>query len=186
MTNKEAILHAALELFAENGYAGTSTSRIAQRAGVSEALIFRHYASKAGLLEAIVQTGLGQIAETMRPYAEIGATDARAAIAGHIERSFRLMRQQQTFWRLVQQLRFQADVRTQFAPQFEAANQFIVNQLTACFQQLGARQPECAALTLFALIDGITIHFLQDPAHYPLDAMQEQLLQSYRHGNLLD
>ena len=37
---KEKILNAALELFANDGYNVTSTSKIAKTAGVSEGLIF--------------------------------------------------------------------------------------------------------------------------------------------------
>ena len=53
----EKILEAALELFVKNGFDGTSTIEIARKAGVSEALIFKHFKSKAGLLEAIIKKG---------------------------------------------------------------------------------------------------------------------------------
>lgn len=42
----EKIEIAAIRLFADNGYNGTSTKRIAEEAGVSELTIFRHYGSK--------------------------------------------------------------------------------------------------------------------------------------------
>lgn len=48
------ILKAAVEMFAEQGYASTSTSEIAKRAGVAEGTIFRHYKTKKELLFAIV------------------------------------------------------------------------------------------------------------------------------------
>ena len=50
-------MNAALELFAEEGFKVTSTSRVAKKAGVSEGLIFRHFQSKDGLLEAIIKLG---------------------------------------------------------------------------------------------------------------------------------
>ena len=56
MTNKrEDIITAALDLFSEKGYSATSTARIAQEAGVSEGLIFRHFKSKRGLVEELLQ-----------------------------------------------------------------------------------------------------------------------------------
>lgn len=55
LTKKQiAILEAATELFAEQGYAGTSTSEIANKAEVAEGTIFKHFKSKKGLLMAIV------------------------------------------------------------------------------------------------------------------------------------
>ena len=44
MTEKqESILQAALKLFATEGYASTSTNKVAKVAGVSEGLIFHHF-----------------------------------------------------------------------------------------------------------------------------------------------
>ncbi|GMA49817.1 TetR family transcriptional regulator [Alicyclobacillus contaminans] len=48
------IVQAAIEMFSEKGYAATSTSEIAQRAGVAEGTIFRHYKTKKDLLVSIV------------------------------------------------------------------------------------------------------------------------------------
>jgi AcrR family transcriptional regulator len=55
MTDKQSrIVQAAIEAFSEKGYAGTSTSEIAQKAGVAEGTIFRHYKTKKDLLVSIV------------------------------------------------------------------------------------------------------------------------------------
>lgn len=54
---KEKILDSALILFANEGFAATSTSKVAQHAGVSEGLIFRHFGNKYGLLDAIIKEG---------------------------------------------------------------------------------------------------------------------------------
>jgi AcrR family transcriptional regulator len=55
MTDKQTkILQAAIEIFSEKGYAATSTSEIAQKAGVAEGTIFRHYKTKKELLLSIV------------------------------------------------------------------------------------------------------------------------------------
>lgn len=45
---------AGLEEFAASGFSGTSTRSIADRAGVSESLLFRHYRTKAGLFQHAV------------------------------------------------------------------------------------------------------------------------------------
>lgn len=53
-TDKQVkILEAAVEIFSEKGFAATSTSEIAQRAGVAEGTIFRHYKTKKDLLLSI-------------------------------------------------------------------------------------------------------------------------------------
>lgn len=45
-----SLRHAAIELFQRHGYETTTTARVAERAGVSEMTLFRHFASKEALL----------------------------------------------------------------------------------------------------------------------------------------
>lgn len=51
----DRVLDAAAELFAERGYAATTTRAVAERAGVNEVTLFRHFQSKAGLLRALAE-----------------------------------------------------------------------------------------------------------------------------------
>ena len=52
--NRAAILTAATTLFLEAGYDRTSLARVAERAGVSKATLFKQFPTKASLFEAIV------------------------------------------------------------------------------------------------------------------------------------
>lgn len=55
MTDKQVrILLAAIQVFAEKGYANASTKEIAQKADVAEGNIFSKYTNKRGLLNAII------------------------------------------------------------------------------------------------------------------------------------
>jgi AcrR family transcriptional regulator len=51
---RDLLLQAARSTFAARGYARTSTREIAEAAGVSEALLFRHFGTKAQLFELAV------------------------------------------------------------------------------------------------------------------------------------
>lgn len=48
------LLAVAVSLFSERGFRGTTTKEIAQAAGVSEAMVFRHFATKEELYAAIL------------------------------------------------------------------------------------------------------------------------------------
>ena len=52
---KEKILNAAQQLFAENGFAGTSMGNIAKLAKINHSLIFHHFGNKAQLWVAVKQ-----------------------------------------------------------------------------------------------------------------------------------
>ncbi len=51
---KLQILRVAVSLFSQRGFVGTTTKEIAQAAGVSEAMVFRHFATKQELYSAIL------------------------------------------------------------------------------------------------------------------------------------
>jgi AcrR family transcriptional regulator len=54
---RRAIVAAAVPLFARKGFAGTTTRELASAAGVSEALLFRHFPSKQLLYREILTLG---------------------------------------------------------------------------------------------------------------------------------
>lgn len=51
---RRQILQIAIKLFSQNGFSGTTTKQIAHEAGVSEAIIFRHFSTKRELYHAIL------------------------------------------------------------------------------------------------------------------------------------
>jgi len=55
MNNKEKIILAALELFANNGYTETSIDKIAKKANVSKGLTYTHFKNKEDLLVVTIE-----------------------------------------------------------------------------------------------------------------------------------
>lgn len=53
---KERILDAALEVFARDGYAGTSIKDIAESVGIVKSALYRHFESKEEIWNAVQQT----------------------------------------------------------------------------------------------------------------------------------
>lgn len=108
MTEKqENILRAALQLFAAEGYHATPTSKVAKAAGVSEGLIFRHFGSKEGLLQGILDAG----EEAGRK--EIGLLlaekDPESLLRMAIHRPFQVAEDagQLEFWKLIYKLKYE-------------------------------------------------------------------------------
>ena len=68
---QEALLQAALRLFAAKGYEPTTTREIAASAGCAEGLIHRYFKGKAGLLAALVEYRIskevGDMSHKVRP-----------------------------------------------------------------------------------------------------------------------
>ncbi|MGO9155566.1 TetR family transcriptional regulator [Mycobacterium sp.] len=66
-TAPKLLLDAAQQLFAERGPYAATTKQIAERAGVSEDLIFRYYGSKNGLLKEAVFRPMIELIESLTP-----------------------------------------------------------------------------------------------------------------------
>jgi len=63
---KKASLVAAMELFSETGFDGTSTVQVAERAGISQATIFKYFHTKQDLMLAIVKPVMEHFFPTYR------------------------------------------------------------------------------------------------------------------------
>lgn len=98
-TSDRQILDAALEVFAEKGFHGSSIREVALRAGVSVAGLYHHFPAKRSLLERLIdETMDALIASTEEALA--GVTDdpsaeLRAAVSAHVR--FHVHFQRQSF-----------------------------------------------------------------------------------------
>ena len=72
---RRQLIQVAIRLFSQNGFSGTTTKEIALAAGVTEALIFRHFATKDDLYAAILdykagEAGVEEMLDELSVYAE--------------------------------------------------------------------------------------------------------------------
>jgi AcrR family transcriptional regulator len=74
------LLHAAIDLFAEQGYDATTTAQIAERAGLTKTTFFRHFADKREVLfygqPALIELADGAIAAAPAGVAPLTAVAA--------------------------------------------------------------------------------------------------------------
>lgn len=166
MTEKqEKILLASLKLFAQNGYHGTSTSRVAREAGVSEGLIFRHFTNKEGLLKAIMDMARKEAHGVY--HGILTADDPKDILKQVIAMPFRLTTDQREFWRLIYTVKWQAD---EYDYSVTAPLRLALEKV---FAQLGYAHPTSEAEVLLTIIDGAATSILLRGPDY-----QEEMLQS--------
>ena len=84
---RRSILEAAHRLFARHGYDGTRTQQIAREAGISEALVFRHFPGKDALYRAVLRQ---LVRDQNATFASFGAMEESAdGLLRMIERTIR-------------------------------------------------------------------------------------------------
>ena len=80
------ILEAALEVFAERGYDGGTMREIANRVGVTEPALYRHYSGKEAIFEDLVTVAGDHLASMLgSSLREIEPASARESLHGLIE-----------------------------------------------------------------------------------------------------
>lgn len=174
MTEKqEKIIQSALELFAEDGFHATSTSKVARHAGVSEGLIFRHFGNKAGLLEAILREGEERAKHLFAPI--IFESDPRRVIRKTIDLIPEVTENEEEFefWKLQYKIKWEMETYG------EHKMELLLLALTNAFKKLGYASPEKEALALQVFIDGLATRFcLQDS--FDRESMISFLKEKYK------
>ena len=77
---RQAILDAALDLFADKGFFGTSLRDVAAAVGVRESALYNYFAGKDALFDALLAASQHNKAERLAPLADGPITDGRALL----------------------------------------------------------------------------------------------------------
>jgi AcrR family transcriptional regulator len=77
---RQAILDAALDLFAEKGFFGTSLRDVASAVGVRESALYNYFAGKDALFDALLAAHQHSRVERLAPLADGPITDGRALL----------------------------------------------------------------------------------------------------------
>ncbi|XJZ27208.1 TetR/AcrR family transcriptional regulator [Bacillota bacterium Lsc_1132] len=144
MTEKQQrVLEAAISLFAEKGYASTSTSEIAKAAGVAEGTIFRHFGSKENLLLSVI---LPFIIESIPILADEFIQDVltkpynsfESFLTALIENRLQFVKNNQEIFKiLVVELLQREDLREELMTFFQKAPSQHINSILDDFKQRG-------------------------------------------------
>ena len=161
---KEKILYAAQKLFALEGYQGTSTAKVAKEAGVSEALIFRHFGNKEGLLKAILALGEER---AMKFFSKIlMETDPLKVINNALELPFQVAKKEMEFWKLQFAIKWQVpDMESNRMEPFKLS-------LSNAFNKLGYSDPENEAELLLFIIEGLSSAIIKTGFEGPKNSLK--------------
>ena len=174
--SRSKILDASLELFATKGYDSTSIANIAEKAGISKGLMYNYFSSKDELLRGLIDLLNKGETDMME---KIFDEDPKKMLENVIRFSFRELRENYQQWVFISKLVLQVD-RFDFVKKM--ATEMYSNYLIL-FEQLltgiGMKKPAEEAKLLGALFDGIGYQYLIIKEAYPLDEIENYLIQKY-------
>lgn len=147
VSRKEKILQTAMTLFAEKGYADTSTKEIALHAGVSEALIFKHFQNKDRLLSHIIKSGYSRV--VMLHKGMLTYNSAKDFLRNTIHLPSKLVAEAPLFWKMQERLSHHPFSRAQHEHFIKPVQPILLR----AFTELGYEHPELETQFLLYIID---------------------------------
>jgi AcrR family transcriptional regulator len=171
------LLDSALRLFAREGYERTTVRMIAEDAGVAQGLLYNYFDGKEGLLRALFERSMRDVAESFALAED--DPDPRVRLAHYIRGSFAVLRRNLSFWRLSYHVRMQPGVAEGLGPKLAEWTAAIRAELERHMVAIGRPDPAVEAEILFALIDGVSQHYVLEPETYPLDAVADRIVALY-------
>lgn len=173
---RNLIMDTALELFAQNGFHGTSISHISKKAGISKGLVYNYFESKEEILKSIVQSGYNAA------YKHLDLNkDGRLVqeeFIHFIKMTFRLVKENRNFWALYSSLMFQPGILDLVMPQFEGKALEIQKLMTNFLKEMGSIDPESDLLSISSIIKGATVILITAPEFFPMDKLEESVINS--------
>ena len=174
---RKLIKSAALELFANEGYYPTSISQIAKNAGISKGLIYNYFESKEELIREIVFDGFDEVLKAFDPNKDGFLT--KEEFIFFIEETFRIVEKNINFWRLYFTIIFQPVVMKLVEHRLMEMLSSFMEVLHGFLQRSGSVNPEADARLFAALLDGVSLHYVLDPEHFPLEEVKNKIIELF-------
>lgn len=183
---REAILRAAIEVFAHNGYFNSKVAHIARQAGVADGTVYLYFKSKEEILHSIFDRSMEEaIAEGRRQLGTI--TDPKEKL-----RRIALLHLERLGADRNLAIVFQVELRgsTKFMEEFSAAGFAEYLGLIRLVLEEGQRagmfraelNAKVMAKILFGALDEMATNWILSKRRYKLAPMADQVLDIFLHG----
>ncbi len=171
----ELIKSTALKLFSENGYESTSISKIATSAGISKGLMYNYFSGKEELLKEILIGGLTNFTQLL--VVQNPKNIKKSELEKFITENINLLKQKPEFYKLYFSLAFQPIVFKSLENEFMNIFGKLISVLVEYYTQKAEKNPYVKARFLFAVFDGIGIHYISDTENFPIDEVGSMIIK---------
>jgi len=176
--SKAAIMKAALELFANNGFHNTSITQIAKTAGISKGLMYNYFKGKEDLLEAIIMSAYEENAEPF--IEELNQPDTPKEHLRHIiDMMGNMLKNKLKHIKLLTALSFQEDAKKIINSELLPKKDVMIQQFIHLFEEIGFQKAKEEAYLVGAMLDGVAMHYMTLGKEYPLDEMLDFIKDKY-------
>ena len=174
---KHQILDAALHVFAEESYHGSSMASVAKRAKVSKGLIYNYFDSKEEILKTLLLGLFDHFMETLA--LDFSQPLTRNDFIRIVELSIDEVVKNPARWRLFMSLSFQPDVTPLMMSELMPKLMPFMQALNQYFQAQGHEDPMARMRFYSAALDGVQMHILMDAQNFPVEKVKQMMIEQF-------
>lgn len=174
---REAILDAALHVFAEEGYGSATINKISQRAGVSKGLMYNYFDSKEALLELLIGSLLDEetalIQELMQnPFNE----DVFIQL---IKMGTTILKKSPKKWKLYMTMATHPTVLSILEKRYVPEKEMYMKYLLKFFADKGHKDPLLQVHFFSTTMTGFKFNYIMDPENCPIDELETMIIKQF-------
>ena len=174
---RHQILDAALHVFAEDSYHGSSMAAVAKRAKISKGLIYNYFNSKEEILLTLISDLFEEAMDVMDINPDVPLTKEK--FIDVINRSIDVSIENPQRSKLYMSLSFQPDVTPVLMEKLLPRIQPFMMQLHAYFSERGHEDPMAMMRYYSAVLDGVQLHILLDPKDFPIEKVKQMMIDQF-------
>jgi len=174
---RQAILNAALTVFANHGYHSASVSMIAKEAGVSKGLMYNYFESKEQVLLTLVNDLFDTVVDLLR--ITPGEVLTRERFIELIDLQIDIAVKEPQRWKLYMSLAFQPEVTPLLMETMLPKVTPFMMSMSQYFLSKGYEDPVAAMRYFTASVDGVQMHALLDPANFPVEKVKQMVIAQF-------
>lgn len=174
---RQAILDAALKVFATHGYHSASVSMIAKEAGVSKGLMYNYFPSKEAVLLTLVNDLFDMMVTMLKVIPDEVLT--RERFIEVIEMSINIAVQEPERWKLYMSLAFQPEVTPLLMETMMPKVMPFMMSMSQYFHAKGYEDPVAMMRYFNATLDGVQMHALLDPDNFPVEKVKQMVIAQF-------
>lgn len=177
---KEKIRAAAIDVFIEKGFHGSSIEDVAKKAGISKGLLYNYFKGKTELLAELVQVRINEISDVME--AAIRLLSPKEQLHFIAEHSLRNVHERPQAYRFYLHLQTHPEADRIIADNTRLLQDEMIRQShvqTEIFRKLQAPDPDIDSLRFSTALHGIMLMYAMFPSSMPLEALKREMIDSF-------
>jgi len=180
-TTRGKILLAALETISKEGYAGSSISKIAKKAGISKGNIYNHFLNKEELIKVVLLEGMKSI---VNEYTNLkDGIKTKEEFTKMVDQNFEVLSKNHSYWKLYYSVLLQPQLFQLIQEEMMEMTSPIIKTFTEYFKTINYKDPEAVTWAFISSLDGITLSYVMNPEWYPLDKVKQSIINIYTKHN---